>query len=107
MRPFLLETQSEARATANGLLHLHVTFILGSCILLRSLLGLYYSGRQSQQSFFIIISFHPLTHYMFQRKYSPEDGPHEPKHVVSEWKEILIKNFVATDGHYNKVCMLL
>jgi hypothetical protein len=26
-------------------------FIFGGCILLRSLLGLYYSGRQSQQSF--------------------------------------------------------
>jgi hypothetical protein len=40
-----------------------------------------------------------------QRKYSPEDGPHDgPKHVVSEWKEmIIIKNFVAIDGHYNKV----
>jgi hypothetical protein len=38
-----------------------------------------------------------------QRKYSPEDGPHGPKHVVSEWKEIIIKNFVAIDGHYNKV----
>jgi hypothetical protein len=53
----------------------------------------------------------PLTQYMFRqgsnqlrrkRKYSPEDGPHGPKHVVSEWKEI-IKNFVAIDGHYNKV----
>jgi hypothetical protein len=22
---------------------------------------------------------------------------------VSEWKEILLKNFVAIDGHYNKV----
>jgi hypothetical protein len=22
---------------------------------------------------------------------------------VSEWKEIIIKNFVATGGHYNKV----
>jgi hypothetical protein len=32
-----------------------------------------------------------------KRKYSPEDGPHGPKHVVSEWKEI-IKNFVAIDG---------
>jgi hypothetical protein len=38
-----------------------------------------------------------------QRKYSPEDGPHGPKHVVSEWKEIIIKNFVAIDGHNNKV----
>jgi hypothetical protein len=37
-----------------------------------------------------------------QRKYSPKDGPHRPKHVVSEWKEIIIKNFVATDSHYNK-----
>jgi hypothetical protein len=25
------------------------------------------------------------------------------KHVVSERKEIIIKNFVAIDGHYNKV----
>jgi hypothetical protein len=32
-------------------------------------------------------------------KYSPEDGPHGPKHVVSEWKEVIIKTFVAIDGH--------
>jgi hypothetical protein len=38
-----------------------------------------------------------------QKLASPEDGPHGPKHVVSEWKEIIIKNFVAIDGHYNKV----
>jgi hypothetical protein len=37
-----------------------------------------------------------------ENKYSPEDSPHGPKHVVSEWKEI-IKNFVAIDGQYNKV----
>jgi hypothetical protein len=37
-----------------------------------------------------------------EKKYSPEDGPHGLKHVVSEWKEI-IKNLVAIDGHYNKV----
>jgi hypothetical protein len=38
-----------------------------------------------------------------RRQYLPEDGPHGPKRVVSEWKEIIIKNFVAIDGHYNKV----
>jgi hypothetical protein len=36
-------------------------------------------------------------------EYSPEDGPHGQKHVESEWKEIIITNFVATDGHYNEV----
>jgi hypothetical protein len=38
-----------------------------------------------------------------EKKYSPEDGLHGPKHVVSEWKEMIIKNFVVIDGHYNKV----
>jgi hypothetical protein len=32
-----------------------------------------------------------------------EDGPHGPNHVVSEWVEIIISNFVAIDGHFNKV----
>jgi hypothetical protein len=27
---------------------------------------------------------------------------HGPKQVESEWKEIIIKNFVTIDGHYNK-----
>jgi hypothetical protein len=40
---------------------------------------------------------------LLERKYSPEDGPHGPKHVVSEWKEIITKNVFAIDGHYNKV----
>jgi hypothetical protein len=35
-------------------------FIFGGCILLRSLLGLYYSGCQSQQSFFLLLP--PSTH---------------------------------------------
>jgi hypothetical protein len=35
-------------------------FIFGGCILLRSLLGLYYSGRQSQQSFLFSHSTHSL-----------------------------------------------
>jgi hypothetical protein len=39
----------------------------------------------------------------FAGKYSSEDGLHGPKHVVSEWKEIIVKNFVAIDGRYNKV----
>jgi hypothetical protein len=34
-------------------------FIFGGCILLHSLLGLYYSGRQSQQSFLLLS---PSTH---------------------------------------------
>jgi hypothetical protein len=34
-------------------------FIFGGCILLRSLLGLYYSGRQSQLSFLLLS---PSTH---------------------------------------------
>jgi hypothetical protein len=29
-----------------------------------------------------------------------------PKHVVSEWKEIITKNSVAIDGHYNKVLVM-
>jgi hypothetical protein len=39
-----------------------------------------------------------------EKKYAPEDGSHGPKHVEIE-KEI-IKNFVASDGHYNKVLLL-
>jgi hypothetical protein len=72
-------------------------FIFYFCILLRSLLGLYYSGRQSQQSFLLLS---PSTHSLYvsahagqlqvgwgginKIKYSPEDGPHGPKHIVSE-----------------------
>jgi hypothetical protein len=37
-----------------------MNFIFGGCILLFSLLGLYYSGHQSQQLFFIIF-FHSLS----------------------------------------------
>jgi hypothetical protein len=39
---------------------------------------------------------------VFYYYYSPEDGLHGPKHVVSEWK-VIIKNFVAIGGHCNKV----
>jgi hypothetical protein len=35
-------------------------FIFGGCILLRSLLGLHYSGRHSQQSFLLSPSTHSL-----------------------------------------------
>jgi hypothetical protein len=38
---------------------LYILF-LGSCILLRSLLGIYYSGRQLQQSFLLSPSTHTL-----------------------------------------------
>jgi hypothetical protein len=34
-----------------------IFFIFGGCILLRSLLGLYYGDRQSQQSFLFFIIF--------------------------------------------------
>jgi hypothetical protein len=53
-----------------------------------------------------IFYFYFLLFIQLQRKYSPDDGLHGPKHVVSEWNEI-IKNFVATDGHYNKVLKYL
>jgi hypothetical protein len=46
--------------------------------------------------------FFEASYCLLQRKHSPEEGPHRPKHVVSEWKEIIIKNFVAIDGQYNK-----
>jgi hypothetical protein len=81
--------------------NIHTTeefFYFGGCILLRLLLALYNSGRQSQQSFLLSS---PSTHSLrisaraghlqvniFFSFFSPEDGPHRPKHVVSEWKEI-------------------
>jgi hypothetical protein len=38
-------------------------FIFGGCTCCVALLGLYYSGRQSQQSSYVLV---PLTHYMFR-----------------------------------------
>jgi hypothetical protein len=83
-------------------------FIFGGCILFRSLLGLYYSflllspSTHSYVSVLIFFSFEASYCLPMKRKYSPVDGPHGPKHVVSEWKEIIIKNF-GIDGHYNAV----
>jgi hypothetical protein len=48
--------------------------IFGGCSLSSSLLALYFGGRQSQQSFLLLL----------QRKYSLEDAPHGPKDAVSE-----------------------
>jgi hypothetical protein len=80
------------------------------CILLRSLLGLYYSGRQSQQSFLLLspstYSLHVSTragHLQVNIFFEVSYCLHGPKHLVSELKELIIKSFVAIDGHYNKV----